>query len=101
MPFILEFDKGVSVSVGAGAAGVLVLTLGCGMQAGTIPVDVILIILSVITASAALQAAGGMDYLVSMTEKLLRKKPESINVLAPLTTYLLTLLTGTGTQPFL
>lgn len=84
----------------AGALGVFCLTFGCGMQSGTIPVDVILIILSVITASAALQAAGGMDYLVAITERVLRKKPQSINVLAPLTTYVLTLLTGTGHTAF-
>ena len=59
----------------AGGAGVLVLSLVLGMDAGNIPVDVILIIMSVITAIAAMQVAGGMDWLVDLAEKFLRKKP--------------------------
>ena len=49
-----------SIGIGfAGGLGVLVLTLGFGMKPGTIPIDVILIIMSVIAAIAAMQVAGG------------------------------------------
>ena len=49
-----------SIGVGfAGAIGVLILTLGLGLEPGAIPVDVILIIMTVIGAVASMQVAGG------------------------------------------
>ncbi|MGI9274011.1 MAG: anaerobic C4-dicarboxylate transporter [Endozoicomonas sp.] len=86
-----------SIGIGfAGAMGVLVLTLGLGMEPGTIPVDVILIIMAVIGAVAAMQVAGGLDWLVEKAEQVLRSKPRYITFLAPAVTYLMTLLAGTG-----
>ncbi|WP_422137735.1 anaerobic C4-dicarboxylate transporter [Endozoicomonas sp. ALC020] len=86
-----------SIGIGfAGAMGVLVLTLGLGLEPGAIPIDVILIIMSVIGAVAAMQVAGGLDYLVELAEKLLRSKPKYITFLAPTVTYVMTLLAGTG-----
>ncbi|WP_458734461.1 anaerobic C4-dicarboxylate transporter [Zobellella taiwanensis] len=90
-----------SIGIGfAGGLGVLVLTLGLGLTPGTIPIEVILIIMSVITAIAAMQLAGGMDYLVSLAERLLRRHPRYITFLAPLVTYLMTLFAGTGHTAF-
>lgn len=83
----------------AGGLGVIVLAL-LGVQPGNIPWDVILIIMSVISAIAAMQIAGGMDYLVSLAEKILRKHPDKITLLAPLITYFMTLLAGTGHTAF-
>lgn len=57
----------------AGGLGVVVLALVLGMKPGSIPWDVILIIMSVIAAITAMQMAGGLDYLVQIAEKLLRK----------------------------
>ncbi|WP_062260348.1 anaerobic C4-dicarboxylate transporter [Endozoicomonas arenosclerae] len=86
-----------SIGVGfAGGMGVLVLTLGLGLEPGAIPIDVILIIMSVIGAVAAMQVAGGLDYLVELAEKILRSKPKYITFLAPTVTYVMTLLAGTG-----
>ncbi len=79
-----------------GGLGVAILTLGLGMKPGNIPSDVILIIMSVIAAIAAMQQAGGLDYLVQVAEKVLRRNPKSINFLAPTVTYFLTILAGTG-----
>lgn len=84
----------------AGGLGVMVLTLGFGVTPGAIPFDVIEIIMAVIAAIAAMQVAGGMDYLVSLAEKLLRKHPRFITFLAPLVTYFMTLLAGTGHTAF-
>ncbi len=84
----------------AGGAGVLVLSLGLGIPAGHIPVDVILIIMSVITAIAAMQVAGGMDWLVDLAEQFLRKNPKRITFYAPIVTYFMTLLAGTGHTAF-
>lgn len=79
----------------AGGLGVLVLAL-IGVKPGSIPFDVISIIMAVIAAIAAMQVAGGMDYLVQQTEKLLRKNPKYITILAPIVTYFLTIFAGTG-----
>ena len=49
-----------------------------------------LMIAAVISAAAAMQAAGGLDYLVSLAEKLLRKHPPQVTVVSPLVTYLFT-----------
>ncbi len=84
----------------AGGAGVIVLTMFLGLDAGNIPVDVILIIASVITAIAAMQVAGGMDWLVELAEQFLRKNPKHITFYAPVVTYLMTLLAGTGHTAF-
>ncbi|CNE31878.1 anaerobic C4-dicarboxylate transporter [Yersinia enterocolitica] len=79
----------------AGGIGVLVLAI-IGVKPGSIPFDVISIIMAVIAAISAMQVAGGMDYLVQQTEKLLRKNPKHITILAPLVTYFLTIFAGTG-----
>lgn len=80
----------------AGGLGVLVLCLFFGLKPGSVPIDVILIIMSVIAAIAAMQVAGGLDYMVSIAEKILRKNPKQITYLAPAVTYFMTLLAGTG-----
>lgn len=86
----------------AGGAGVIFLSLFLGMQTsqGYIPVDVILIIMSVITAIAAMQVAGGMDWLVEKAENFLRRNPKQITFYAPIVTYLMTLMAGTGHTAF-
>ncbi|BBQ51780.1 anaerobic C4-dicarboxylate transporter [Aeromonas jandaei] len=96
-----------SIGIGfAGGLGVLVLTWGLGVQIPSdqlvtyIPWDVIMIIASVICAIACMQLAGGMDYLVSLAEKALRKNPKYITFAAPVVTYLMTMLAGTGHTAF-
>lgn len=83
----------------AGGAGVIAL-LGLPTSMDFIPVEVILIIMSVIAAIAAMQKAGGMDYLVYLSERLLRKHPKYITFAAPAVTYLMTFLAGTGHTAF-
>ncbi len=84
----------------AGGAGVLVLSLFLGVDTGHIPVDVILIIMSVIAAIAAMQVAGGLEWLVDLSETFLRKNPKHITFYAPIVTYFMTLLAGTGHTAF-
>ncbi|HCS7109930.1 TPA: anaerobic C4-dicarboxylate transporter [Escherichia coli] len=79
----------------AGGLGVLVLA-AIGVKPGNIPFDVISIIMAVIAAISAMQVAGGLDYLVHQTEKLLRRNPKYITILAPIVTYFLTIFAGTG-----
>ena len=79
-----------------GMVGVFILVFIFGMNPGKVPIDVMLIIASVITATAALQAAGGLDYLVGLAAKFLRKHPTHITYYGPLTTWLFCLVAGTA-----
>ena len=79
-----------------GMVGVFVLTFVFGLEPGAVPIDVMLIIVSVITASAALQAAGGLDYMVNVAARFLRRHPSRITFFAPLTTWLFCILAGTA-----
>ena len=76
--------------------GLAILVLGFGMKPGNPPTDVIYIIIAAVTCAGIMQAAGGMDWLIQIAEKLLRKHPEHITFLAPLCTFFLTVLVGTG-----
>ncbi|WP_303049138.1 anaerobic C4-dicarboxylate transporter [Corynebacterium sp. Marseille-P4321] len=91
-----------SIAIGfAGGLGVLLLgATGMPVSAEAIPFDVIGIIMCVIAAISAMQLAGGMDYLVYLAEKFLRRSPKKITVYAPIVTWLMTLLAGTGHTAF-
>ncbi|MHC1777943.1 MAG: anaerobic C4-dicarboxylate transporter family protein [Lentimicrobium sp.] len=87
--------SGIGLGV-MGMIGLLIFLFAFGMQPADPPLEVMLIILSVVTAAAALQAAGGMDYLVNIAGKILRSNPEKITVLGPIITYFFTLFAGTA-----
>ena len=87
--------SGIGLGV-MGMIGLLILLFVFKMQPSDPPLEVMLIILSVVTAAAALQAAGGMDYLVSLAGKLLHSRPGQITFLGPLVTYFFTLFAGTA-----
>lgn len=86
---------GIGVGM-AGGLGMAIAVFGLGIKPGAIPVDVILIILSIIFGVSCMQLAGGMDYMVKQASKLLRSHPKYINALAPAVTFTLTFLGGTG-----
>lgn len=79
-----------------GMVGVFILVFVFGLEPGNIPIDVMLIIVAVITASSALQAAGGLDYMVEVAARFLRKHPRQITFYGPLTTWLFCILAGTA-----
>ena len=86
-----------SLALGAiSGIGLAILVFGFGMKPGTPPTDVIYIIIAAVTCAGVLQASGGMDWLIQLAEKLLRKHPDRITFLAPLCTFFLTVLVGTG-----
>ena len=93
--FIGARMSGIGLGV-MGMIGLLILLFAFKMQPADPPLEVMLIILSVVTAAAALQAAGGMDYLVNLAGKLLRSRPGQITILGPLVTYFFTLFAGTA-----
>lgn len=86
---------GVGLGV-MGGVGLAILVFGFGLQPTSAPIDVMLMILAVVTAAGALQAAGGMEYLVFLAEKALRKNPKWITFIAPMVTYIFTFCAGTG-----
>ena len=79
-----------------GGLGVALLAFVFGERPTEPPIDVMLMIAAVCTAAACLQASGGMDYLVRLAEKALRKHPPAVTFVAPLVAYLFTLFAGTG-----
>ncbi|MEX3623019.1 anaerobic C4-dicarboxylate transporter family protein [Viridibacillus arvi] len=79
-----------------GGVGLAIFVFLFGLEPTSAPIDVMLMILSVITAAGALQAAGGMEYLVHIAEKALRKNPKWITFIAPIVTYVFTFCAGTG-----
>ena len=91
---------GIGIGFAAGLGVVGLALLGAPVTTAAIPWDVVTIIMSVIAAIATMQVAGGMDYLVSLAEKVLRSNPRMLSLLAPLVTYTMTLMAGTGHTAF-
>lgn len=86
-----------SLALGAiSGIGLALLVFGFGLKPGSPPTDVIYIIIAAVTCAGILHASGGMDWLIQIAEKLLRKHPGHITFLAPLSTFILTVLVGTG-----
>src|SRR5215510_4945279 len=79
-----------------GAVGLLVLVVGFGIPPGAIPGEVIIIVLTVIMAASAMEVAGGIDFLVRTAERIIRRNPKQITLVAPLVTYGFTFASGTG-----
>lgn len=86
-----------SLALGAiSGIGLALLVFGFGLKPGTPPTDVIYIIIAAVTCAGVLQASGGMDWMIQVAERMLRKHPDRITFMAPLTTFFLTVLVGTG-----
>ncbi len=86
-----------SLALGAiSGIGLALLVFGFGLKPGSPPTDVIYIIIAAVTCAGIMQASGGMDWLIQLAEKMLRKHPDHITFLAPITTFFLTVLVGTG-----
>lgn len=79
-----------------GGIGIVIMTFVFGLKPGKPPVDVMLTIIAVVAASATLQASGGLEVLLKGAEKILRRNPKYVSILAPFTTCFLTILCGTG-----
>ncbi|WP_279028897.1 anaerobic C4-dicarboxylate transporter [Gibbsiella quercinecans] len=79
-----------------GGIGLVILVFIFKLEPGKPPIDVMLVIISVVAASATLQASGGLDVMLQMAEKLLRRNPKYVSIIAPFVTCILTILCGTG-----
>lgn len=76
--------------------GLAILVFAFGLKPGTPPTEVIYIIIAAVTCAGVLQASGGMDFMIQIAEKFLRAHPERITFFAPVCTFFLTVLVGTG-----
>ena len=76
--------------------GLMLMVFVFGLAPGEPPVSVMLTIIAVIGCAATLQQARGLEVMMQFAEKFLRAHPERITILAPLTTWFLTVLCGTG-----
>lgn len=79
-----------------GGVGLAILCFVFGLQPTAPPIDVMLMIAAVISAASCMQAAGGLDLMVRMAERILRRHPSHVTILSPIVTYLFTFLAGTG-----
>ena len=79
-----------------GAVGLLILVVAFGVSPTSPPIDVMLIILAVIMAASVMDAAGGIDFLVRIAERIIRANPKYVTIVAPLTTWSFTFVSGTG-----
>src|SRR5499426_3780554 len=79
-----------------GAVGLLVLMVVFGVNPTSPPIDVILIILAVFMAASVMDAAGGIEFLVRIAERVIRANPQYVTIVAPLTTWSFTFVAGTG-----
>ncbi|MGR6982041.1 anaerobic C4-dicarboxylate transporter [Testudinibacter sp. P27/CKL/0425] len=79
-----------------GGVGLAILAFGFGLQPAGLPIDVMLMIMAVVSAAAAMQAAGGLDYMIKIATNILRKNPKYITFMAPAVTWTFTVLAGTG-----
>ncbi len=83
-----------SLALGAiSGIGLAILVFAFQLEPSSPPTDVIYIIIAAVTCAGILQASGGMDWMIQIAEKLLRKHPDRITILAPFTTFFLTILT--------
>ena len=69
-----------------GGIGLVILVFVFHLQPGKPPVDVMLVIIAVVAASATLQASGGLDVMLQIAEKLLRRNPKYVSIVAPFVT---------------
>ena len=86
---------GIALGAVAGI-GLVAMVFLLGLPPGMPPRTVLGMILAVITAAAAMQAAGGLDYLVAIADRALRLWPAGITFVAPVVCYIFTLAAGTG-----
>ena len=84
--------------IGLGAVagiGLIIFVFVLGAPPGGPPGAVLGMIIAVVTALAIMQSAGGLDYLVLLAQRILRRNPQYITFLAPLVTYVLVAACGT------
>ena len=86
---------GIGLAVISGI-GLVIFTFVFHYKPGSPPIDVMLTILAVVTCAGFLQTSGGLTVMLQYAERFLRNNPKHVTILAPMTTWFLTVLCGTG-----
>ena len=76
--------------------GVLIMAFFVHVQPGQIAVNAVLIILSIAVAGGVLEVTGGLDYLVYLAERVIRRWPRLVTFLAPLIIFIFVFGIGTS-----
>lgn len=84
----------------AGGIGLAVMVFVFGLKPGAPPISVLMIMTAVVACCSVLQGSGGLDFLVNVASKLLRKHPKYITIIAPFLCYCFTLFCGTAYVAF-
>ena len=84
----------------AGGLGVCILVLFFGLKPSSPPVSTILIIVAVIACTSILQGAGGLDWMVKIAERMLRRWPKAITFVAPFVCSFFVIFVGTAYVAF-
>lgn len=100
LPLAVGARYGPMALIGTSAVSVFIMVEVMRLEPGQAPIAAIFIILSVITATAAMTAAGGMEWLIRLAERGLRKHPKQIPVVGPLLVWIFTVMSGTGNITF-
>lgn len=79
-----------------GGVGLFILSFVFGLKPAGLPIDVMFMIMAVVSAAAAMQAAGGLDYMIKIATNILRRNPKYITFMAPAVTWIFTVFAGTG-----
>jgi anaerobic C4-dicarboxylate transporter DcuA/anaerobic C4-dicarboxylate transporter DcuB len=94
---IVMGTKSSGVGLGIwGGFGVAVLVFVFQLEPGSPPVDAMLIIISVVLTASMMQVAGGIDWMVTIAAKAIRKRPKQITLIAPLMSFLFSVGAGTS-----
>ena len=89
--------RGGGIALGIfGGMGTAVLVFVFGLPPGSPPVDALLIILSVVLAASAMEAAGGIRWLVSVATRIIRAHPSRVTIVAPLVSFAFSMGAGTS-----
>lgn len=96
LAILIGSRKGGATVGFTGGVGLAILVFVCGLKPTSPPITVMLIILAVCSLAGILQCSGGLDYLVSIAEKILRRNPNHVTVVAPLVVLCFVVFTGTA-----
>lgn len=100
MPLVIGAKYGPMALIGMSGVSVLIMVEVLRLQPASPPYGAIFIVLAVVIASAAMSAAGGMDYVVRKAGDLMQAHPRQVPIIGPLLVWLSSVLSGTGNITF-
>lgn len=84
----------------SGGLGLAILVFFFGLEPTAAPTSVLLIMTAVVTCASILHGSGGLDLLVNIAEKMLRRYPKYITFVGPMICWIFTVFCGTAYVSF-